>query len=181
MVEEKIVINIGSRNPVKIGAVREVISEYPFLNPFDLNSLEVSSEISEQPRGIEEIIKGAENRARNSFMICDYSIGLESGIFQTPYFKFVDMAVCSIYDGENFHYGFSEGFAVPPKLAKLINEEGLDLSQAAKKAGMTASNKIGYEKGIINILTNGRFVRADQIKSSLQMALISLENPDLYR
>ncbi|MEK6842329.1 MAG: DUF84 family protein, partial [Nanoarchaeota archaeon] len=134
----------------------------------------------EQPKGIEEIVAGAKKRAENSFMICDYSIGLESGLIQIPYFKFADFAVCSVYDGQNFHYGFSEGFVIPPNLAKLINEEGLDLSQAAKKAGMTTSEKIGNEKGVIGILTNGRYVRGDQIKSALKMALIALENPEFY-
>ena len=63
---------------------------------------------------------------------------------------------------------------------KFVKEEGLDLSQAARRVGMTDSEKIGNEKGIINILTKGRFVRGDQIKSALQMALIQLENPKWY-
>ena len=79
MSKDRIIINVGSTNPVKIDAVWETLQQYSFLNPFDLNSMEVSSEVSEQPRGIEEIVKGAKNRAKNSFMMCNYSIGLESG------------------------------------------------------------------------------------------------------
>ena len=182
MAERKIIINVGSKNPIKIGAVREVIRQYSFLNPFYFNSLEVSSGVSEQPMSLEEAVKGARKRAENSFVECDYSIGLESYLSKIPNSnKFMDKCFCEIYDGNKFYSGESEGFVIPPVLANLILEKGLDLSQAAKRAGLTGSEKIGNEKGIINILSGGRFVRADQIKSALKMALVELENPHLYR
>ncbi|MBI2043387.1 DUF84 family protein [Candidatus Pacearchaeota archaeon] len=182
MAESKIIINVGSRNPTKIEAVREVLQQYPFLNPFDLNSFEVSSGVSEQPMSREEMEIGAANRAIKSFNKCSYSIGFESGLAESFYTKrLIDSCACMIYDGKDFYEGYSEGFVIPPSLAKLINEENLDLSQVAKKAGLTNSEKIGNEKGIINILTNGRYVRGDQIKSALKMALIQLEHSEFYR
>ncbi|MEK6898105.1 MAG: inosine/xanthosine triphosphatase [Nanoarchaeota archaeon] len=182
MAESKIIINVGSINPVKVEAVRETIEGYSFLHPFEVISMNVSSEVSEQPISLREAVRGARTRAENSFIACDYSIGLESYLFQVPYSKkFMDKCVCEIYDGRDFYPGESEGFIIPPALVKLIFEKKLDLSQATRRAGLTDSKKIGNEKGIINILTHGRYVRGDQIKSSLKMALISLENLELYR
>lgn len=175
------VINVGSQNPSKIEAVREVLMDYDFLNPFRLKPMLVESGILEQPMSLEEAIEGARKRAINSFVMCNYSIGLESYLLKIPYSnKFMDKCVCEIYDGLNFYIGESEGFIVPANLVKLILEEGLDLSQATKKVGLTDNEKIGNEKGIINILSYGRFVRGDQTKKALQMALVELENP-LYR
>jgi inosine/xanthosine triphosphatase len=176
------IINIGSKNPAKVEAVRDVLEEYDFLKPFGINSFDVSSEISEQPIGLDLIVFGSRNRAKNSFSNCDYSFGLESGLLRVPYSdSFLDICSCSIYDGKNFYFGFSEAFEIPRNILKIILEENLDLSQATRKAGLTNSEKIGNEKGIINILSGGRFVRGDQIKTALRMALIGLENPNFYR
>ena len=174
-------INVGSKNPTKIEAVREVLDGYNFFNPFEINSFDVSSGISEQPIGIDSIVFGSRNRAKNSFLNCDYSVGLESGLFRHYLDSFLDICSCSIYDGKNFYSGFSEAFEIPKNIVKLILEENFDLSQATKKAGFTQSEKIGNENGIINILSGGRFVRGDQIKRSLQMALIPLENSKYYK
>jgi len=149
------IINVGSKNPVKIEAVREALLEY--YPEFKLNFFEVNSGVSEQPIGIDEIGKGAEDRARNSFISCDYSIGYESGLISYSN-KFVDFGICVIYNGQEFYHGFSQGFMVPSRLVELIREENLDLSQAAKRAGLTNSKKIGEEGGIINLLSKGRFV-----------------------
>jgi len=175
------VINIGSKNPGKIEAVREVIVNYDFLNPFTLNSISIDSRVLEQPMSLEEAIKGARNRAINSFVLCNYSIGLESYLLKIPNSnKFIDKCVCEIYDGSNFYTGESEGFIIPEKIMKFILEKGLDLSQATREIGLTNSEKIGNEGGIIGILSYDRFVRGDQTKRALQMALIELENP-FYR
>ncbi len=175
-------INIASVNPAKIEAVKEVLEDYAFLHPLDLKYLVVSSGVSEQPIGLGQISMGARFRAENSFSNCDYSIGLESGLINIPYSGlFADMCACSVYDGERHYIGFSEGFRIPDNIVKIVLEENLDLSEATKKAGLTNEEKIGNGKGIINILSGGRFLREEQIKRSLQMALIELENPGFYR
>ncbi len=174
-------INVGSKNPAKVEAVREVLESYDFLKPFEMDYFDVFSGVREQPIGIEEIVLGSKNRAKNSFINCDYSIGLESGLISPYSDSFLDVCSCSIYDGNNFYSGFSEAFEIPRYIVKMIFEENLDLSQATRKAGLTNSEKIGNEKGIINILSGGRFTRAGQIKTALKMALIPLENARLYK
>ena len=175
-------INLGSKNSAKIRAALDVFENYDFLKPFKMRYVDAVSGISEQPMGLDSIVLGSFNRAKNSFSDCDYSVGLESGLIPVPYSEFfADICSCSIYDGKTFYHGFSEAFEIPKNVMKIILEENLDLSQAAREAGLTSSGKIGNEKGIISILSSGRFVRGNQIKSALQMALIPLENPKFYK
>ncbi|MBI4116759.1 DUF84 family protein [Candidatus Pacearchaeota archaeon] len=176
-------INVGSKNPAKVEAVREVLESYDFLKPFEMNYFDVFSGVREQPIGFDEIVLGSRNRAKNSFLNCDYSIGLESGIFLLPHSgsSYFDVCSCAIYDGKDFYLGISEAFEIPKKLSDLIRDENFDLSRATRKAGLTSSEKIGNEKGIINILSGGRFTRGEQIKKSLQTALMRLENPRYYK
>ena len=110
-------INIGTKNPQKIDAVKEVLIEYPDFKDSKINGIAADSKVSEQPKSMDETITGAINRAKNCFLNCDYSIGLESGLMKVPYTKtgYMDFTACAIYDGNKIHLGFSSAFEYPIK------------------------------------------------------------------
>lgn len=175
-------VNVGSKNPVKVEAVREIIKGYGFLNPFELKAFESDSRVSEQPKSQEEMFLGAKNRAMNSFVECDYSFGIESGIFRLGnYENYFDVCFCAIYDGLNIYPGISSGFVVPKKSSDLIFSKGIDLAQAANEIGLTKNSKIGSSEGLVGIVTNGRVDRKNYTKQAITMALVSLENPHYYK
>ncbi len=97
------IINVGSTNPVKVDAVREVLSEYDEFVDAKVNAIKVSSEVREQPRSLEEMILGATNRAKNAFSNCQYSVGIESGVAKVPYTitGYMDSCICAISYGRN--------------------------------------------------------------------------------
>lgn len=177
-----IIINIGSTNPTKIKALEEAISEYDFIKPFQITNSGTDSGVSNQPKSLQEIITGAKNRARNSFIRCNYSFGIESGLMSVPETKtgYMDVCICAIYDGRNYHLGMSCAFEPPIDVVKLVIEKGMDLNQATNRAGLTESEKIGLAEGIIGLLTKNRVTRKDYTKQAIQMALIHLENPNSY-
>ena len=177
------IINVASENPVKVDAVREVIREYLFLAKAKVVSLKVSSGVSEQPRSLGETIMGARGRAENAFKKCDLSIGLESGLMHIPYAKtkYMDFCACSIYDGREHYLGFSPSFELPPKITKMVIEQGMDVNEAFYESGLTKRKKIGSLKGSIGLLTKGKVTRKDYTKIVVQMALIQLDNVELYR
>jgi len=74
-------IVVGSTNPSKIAAVREVFSTYASFEDAEIIGVNAASEVSDQPKTSAETIQGAINRANNAYnhAKCDYSIGLESG------------------------------------------------------------------------------------------------------
>ena len=176
------IINVGSKNSVKVEAAQEVFSEYFPNSNVKVNSREANSGISKQPRDLRHIAAGSMSRARNSFDSCDYSVGLESGIAEFPYSEsgFQDICVCSIFDGKIYYQGVSGGFEVPRGLIKLILNKRMDLSEATREAGFTDEIKIGAKNGIIGLLTNDKITRKIQVKQSIEMAMPRLMNPRFY-
>ncbi|HLD88694.1 MAG TPA: inosine/xanthosine triphosphatase [Candidatus Nanoarchaeia archaeon] len=175
-------ITIGSTNDVKVEAVREVIHDYDILSNAEVNGIDVNSEVSEQPKSLNETIHGAMNRAKNAFRDCNYSFGIESGLMQVPNTKtgYMDVCACVIYDGKDYHIGLSSAFEYPHEIARLVFKDGLGISQAAYRTGLTKNPKVGSAEGVIGILTRGRLPRKEYTKQAIVMALIHLENSKLY-
>ncbi len=176
------IVNIASKNPIKVGALEELIPLYDFLSGAELVSFEANSGVSEQPKSMEETVMGAVNRARKAYHHCDYSFGIESGLMKVPHTKTgnMDFCACAIYDGRENHIGFSCAFEFPIAVTRMINEEGLDASESYFRLGLTESRDIGSSEGVIGLLTRGRITRKDYTKQAIQMALIQLENRELY-
>lgn len=175
-------INVGSKNDVKVEAVREAIRDYAFLSNAEVAGIDANSEVSEQPKSVGETIRGAMNRAKSAFRDCDYSFGLEDGLMRVPNTKtdYMNICACAIYDGKNHHIGLSSAFEYPPHVTKLVFEEGLDINQAFHRVGLTKNPKVGSAEGAVGILTHGRLLRKDYTKQAVMMALIHVENSKLF-
>ena len=175
-------INVGSKNEAKLNAVKETANLYDFLSNSEINCVDVNIEVFGQPKSLNETVEGAMNRAKNSFVNCDLSIGIEAGLIQVPHTKsgFMDIQAACIYDGKNFHFGLSSAFEFPKKVMDLVLNSNLDASQAFHKLGLTDKIKIGNSEGGIGLLTKGKIIRKDLIKQALMNALIHLENPGLF-
>lgn len=175
-------INVGSKNQVKVDAVKETIQNYNFLRSSEVRGIEVLSNVTDQPKTLEETIGGAKNRAKNAFQNCNFSFGIEGGLFKVPSSKsgYMEICACVIFDGNKFHIGMSSAFEFPKKVMELILKDGLDANQAMFKAGLTQNEKIGSDIGVIGFLTKGRLVRKGLTQQAITNALIHLENPELY-
>ncbi|HEY4498836.1 MAG TPA: inosine/xanthosine triphosphatase [Candidatus Paceibacterota bacterium] len=172
------VINVGSKNKVKVGAVEEILKDYPHLAHAHIEAIAAASDVPNQPRSLDETVRGAMNRARNCYNACDFSIGLESGMMHVPHSKtgFLDVCVCAIYDGKEFHFGMSSAWEFPDKsILGYIMNDGLDINQAMLKVGLTRKKNIGSEEGAIGYFTKGRLDRKEYTKQALRTALIHLE------
>ncbi len=172
-------IKVASLNPVKIAAVEQICKEYAFLSSAKICSEEISSLVRNQPLSLEETLQGAMNRAKNGFNSCDLSFGIESGLFQVPYTKtgYMNICACVIYDGSNFYVGLSSAFECPDKATDLMVKDGFEMKQTFNKLGITTDSK---GNGVVGILTNGRVDRIEYTKQAIVMALIKLENGELY-
>ncbi len=175
-------INIGSKNPVKVNAVKETLLEYPLFSEAEVTGVGVESGVSDQPKSIQETIQGAKNRALACFNDCDYSVGHESGLIEVPETKtgFMNTDFCVIYDGKEFHVGSAPLFEYPIEAINLVIEKGLDIIQAFKHMGLDKEGDLGSKGGAISVLTNKRLDRKECTKIATRMALIHLENKDLY-
>jgi inosine/xanthosine triphosphatase len=171
-------INVASQNKSKVEAVKEILLDYPHLVHAEIISMSTESGVANQPKSLDETMQGAMNRAKGAWKDCDYSIGLESGLMHVPMSNtgYMDVCVCAIYDGKEFHFGFSSAWEFPDrKITDLMIKDGLDMSEAINKAGLTNNPKVGSEEGAIGILTKGRMDRKEYTKQALRTALIHIE------
>jgi len=170
-------INIGTKNPVKVSALQEIIKEYAHLADAEIVPCDVSSDVSDQPKSLEETIIGATNRAKNAFKDCVYSFGIESGLMSVPSTKsgLMDVCVCAIYDGSELHLGLSSAWEVPQSVTNLMINDGLNMTDAALQAGYSTNPKLGSAEGLIGIVTKGRLTRNAYTKESIRTALIHID------
>ncbi len=170
-------ICIGSKNQIKIEALREILQDYPHLKNAEIVSTDASSGVNDQPKSLEETVSGAMNRSRNSFKDCDYGFGIESGLMAVPYTKtgYMDVCVCAIFDGVEFHLGLSSAWEAPKRVTEYIIKDGFDMNEAAYRAGFTKHRKVGSAEGLVGIMTKGRLTRKAYTKEAIRTALIHLD------
>ena len=174
-------VNVGSQNKAKVWAVAEILEEYEQLKDAQVDGIAVGSGVSAQPKSLDETITGAKNRARDAYQNCAYAVGIESGLMHVPQSKsgYMDVCVCAIYDGNEYHIGLSSAWEFPDRsVTNLMVKDGLDMSEAITKAWYTKNPNIGSDEGAIGILTKGRIDRKEYTKQAVRMALIHLEKFD---
>ena len=170
-------ICVGTANSAKLDAVREILHDYPHLKDAIVVSKEVKSGVSDQPKSLDESVQGAMNRALAAFHECVYSIGIESGLMSVPSTKsgYMDVCVCAIFDGNEYHLGLSSAWEAPAQVMKHMMEDGMNMNDAAHKSGLTDNLTVGAAEGLIGIVTKGRLTRKAYTKEALRTALIHLE------
>lgn len=174
-------ITVASTNPQKIKAVSVLLPKYEMLKDAQIEGVSVPSNVSDQPKSLEETVRGAINRAKGAFIKTDYSFGIESGLIQVPYTKsgIMDVCVCAIYDGAEIHLGLSSAFEPPNKIVDLMHG-GMTMSDACFAAKLTDNPNLGSSEGLIGILTRGRMDRLAYTVQAVTTALIHLENAHLF-
>ncbi len=111
-------IAVGSLNPVKVTAAKEVFRNY-FENPY-VFGVEVDTGLFKQPIGVKSTLKGAVLRAKIACKSGDIGVGLEAGLIEAPGTKtgYLDVHFCAISKDELTSIGSSSGFEYP-KMARL--------------------------------------------------------------
>lgn len=177
-------IALGSTNQIKVQALHEVLEDCPVLGESEIFVVDVFSDISEQPLSLNETIRGAKNRARHAFEICErcaYSFGIECGLMEVTESRtgFMGLSVCCIYDGHEFYLGQSCGVELPQHIIDLVIHRGLSLEKACHESGLMSDSRSSAD-GVIGVLTKGRINRKDTVKSAILAALTQIENMELY-
>ena len=170
-------IKIGSENQVKVKALEECLEEL-LGNSVNVTGCDVDSGVNDQPQSFQETFEGAKNRARDSFSDCDISFGIEDGIFKIPETEktYMNVCVCIMYNGKDFHYGCSSIFEYPEEITDLVHSRALNISEALGAVGYTGNPNIGSAEGAIGILSEGRMVRKDYTKQAINSTLIHLKS-----
>lgn len=169
---------IGSENPVKVSALKECLQNLLPNQDVEVSGCDVESGVNEQPQSFQETIEGAKNRAFASYSPGSISFGIEDGIFKVPETEktYMNICVCVMYNGTDYHYGSSSAFEYPEEITDLVISRGLDISEALGAAGYTGNPEIGSAEGAIGILSQGRLIRKDYTKQAVNSTLIHLKS-----
>ena len=171
-------IAVGSTNPVKIGAVRAVLSK---LAPHaTVEGIAVPSTVADQPFGDEETIRGARARAiaAREQLVADLGVGLEGGVVELANGSMQTCAWAVVVDARGTSgVGGSLAMPLPPSVAAMIRD-GVELGVAMDRLVGAHGTKQG--SGAVGILTNGLVDRQRAYEILVIYALAPFLRGDLY-
>lgn len=174
----KIIIAVGSRNPVKIQAAQAGAGM--MLGAVEAIGIEVDSGVSAQPMGDEEMIAGAMQRAKAALAALpnsDYGVGLEGGCTELKEGLFAGAWCVAVNRAGVIGMASTGLFELPLRVAELVRG-GMELGHADDL--VHGRNNSKQTTGSIGILTHGKYVRAQFYTPAVMMAFIRFANKDLY-
>jgi inosine/xanthosine triphosphatase len=170
-------VRVGSTNPSKVRAVREVFSDI-FSKDFsvDVKGVEVDSGVVGEPWG-EDVLKGARNRAHAAIGDADYGVGIEAGLFDC-FGETLGVQYCVVVDKKGATtVGHGPGFRFPPRVLEDIGR-GMTVSEAMET--ITGIKDIGRKGGAVDYLTRGILARTGLTRLAVLMAMVPRIRKDLY-
>src|SRR5205823_16267 len=110
---------VGSGNPVKVRAVREVFRALGL--PARVRGVRVPTDVSDQPFD-HEAVRGAINRAKAAIREGDLGVGIEAGLVWSPVLSdYFDVQYCAVVDRSGrLTVGHGPGFAYPAKVLEKV-------------------------------------------------------------
>jgi len=174
-------ILVGSANPVKIAAVRDVFESY--FNGAEVEGIETPSGVPAQPIG-EDTFNGAQNRAGALIPLnaerelgADFCVGLEGGIAQYHSRWFAFGAICIADAASRLGFGVSPLFELPPGVVDDLLG-GSELGHVMDR--LAGEHNTKQRGGAVGILTGGRITRRELYAQGVAMALIPFLNEEMY-
>jgi len=169
-------VSVGSGNPVKVRAVREVFRGLGL--PARVRGVRVPTEVSDQPFD-HEAVRGAVNRAKAALREGDLGVGIEAGLVWSPVLSdYFDVQYCAVVDRSGrLTVGHGPGFAYPAKVLEKV-KAGSTVGEAMDR--LTGIRGIGSKRGAIGHLTEGRLDRRRLTESAVLMAMVPRIRRDLY-
>jgi inosine/xanthosine triphosphatase len=190
----KIFVAVGSTRRPKLNAVREALAAIaPKLdgNPqFEIVALEVPSGVRHTPLSREETMAGARGRVEEMVRIgsrtkepWEYFVGLEGGLDiianENRRLVFLENWVYVTDGSERGAYGQSGAVSIPEPLARLVVDQGIELSRAIDE--FAGGNGIRDSRGAWGVLTCDLITRQDAFRVAIINAFAPFFNREMYR
>ena len=171
---------IGSKNPVKIHAVKEAFQLMLPNEEFDFMGFAAESGVADQPMTDEETKRGAKGRIedmKSKMPGADYYAAIEGGIDEHGGAAFTYGAVH--IENKNGLVGKSTTAEVqiPRKSYELV-KSGMELGHANDEVFGSENSK--HSSGMTGLLTHGVLERTEFYKQAIILALVPFKNKELY-
>ena len=169
-----LVVHVGSVNPVKIEAVRNVFSKY--FPELEVEGFVTSTSVPDEPWE-DDVKRGAKERAWEVMQNADIGVGIEAGLFRRED-GIYDVQYCAILDKMGrYTFGTGPGFRYPPMIEpELMKGSTVGEVFAEKIIGENP----GRQGGAIGYLTNGVLKRQELTESAVLAAMVPRINKGLY-
>jgi inosine/xanthosine triphosphatase len=173
-------VAVGSTNPVKIAAVRAVLT--PLAPQVRVEALAADSTVAAQPWGDEETIHGARARAlaARQALSAELGVGIEGGVVDsggTLRTCAWAVVVARLGAADVVSVGGSLAMPLPPAVAAAVRR-GAELGEAVDRLTRTADTKRG--RGAVGVLTGGLIDRQRAYEVILTYALAPLLTPEYW-
>ena len=174
-------IAVGSTNPTKVKAVENVMRR--IYGDVEVFGVEVESGVSGQPVGLEEIVRGAVNRAKRALEKtgADFGVGIEAGIYPFPgtLTGYLDIQVCAVASPDGvITIGHGPGFEYPPVVIEKVLNDGVEVGIAMGE--LVDDLELKKKIGAIGVLSKGLLPRTELNEIAVLMAMIPRLNRELY-
>ncbi|WP_209123908.1 DUF84 family protein [Alkalihalobacillus sp. BA299] len=159
-----VIYAVGSTNPTKISAVRNVIKE----ENKKIIGMKVSSNVSEQPFSDEETMEGAITRAKGCLVDEKVAVGfgLEGGVLETK----AGLMLCNwgaLVDREGeIIVASGAKIVLPEELASQVRE-GKELGEVID--GFAHEKDVRKKGGTVGVLTNGWISRSEMFEHIVRL------------
>jgi inosine/xanthosine triphosphatase len=172
------IVAVGSTNPTKIQPVLDVFSHH--FKKVIVKGVSVKSGVSDQPMDIDEMYKGALNRAQNALKAVKgaaYGVGIEGGLHKHSFGWFEHSIVVIVNKKGQIGVGASGGLVLPEIIMSSIHK-GKNLEEAMDAHFKT--EKIGEGIGMFGIFTKGVVTRSEGVRHGVAFALGRFLHEDVY-
>jgi inosine/xanthosine triphosphatase len=170
---------VGSKNPVKIGCVREAFSQ-AFGIVCQVEGVDAHSAIPAQPRSESETLLGAKNRASHAKTLvpeADYWVGIEGGVDEDSQGMYAFAWIYVMHRSGKGGQSKTGTFYLPPQVVALI-QDGMELGHADDLVFQAQNSK--QKGGSVGLLTQGLITREAYYQQAMVLALIPFLNELLY-
>ena len=178
-------VAVGSKNPVKLAAVRQAFFRAFPDRPLVCVGHDVPSGVSDQPWGRDETLKGAIQRAHGALLAetgADYAVGIEGGVVEAPG-GLRSVAYVAIRRGRDVRLSVEHtaSFALPPRVERLVRgqEPGhgkLELGAACDLVFHETNSK--QRGGTVGAVTRGLLDRTAYYEHAIVCALAPFLHDD---
>ena len=183
-------IAVGSTRRPKVEAVAAVFGRLaPRFGTTPENLIffaeDAASGVDETPRSLDELMKGARNRARalrhllnQKQQTADFYVGLEGGLWSAEGSVFLQ-SWAFVSNGIREAFGSSGVISVPENIADAVLNTRRSLGDVINRVAQ--EEDVRSRQGTWGVLTQGLLTRQDSFELALLSALAPFYNQELYR
>ena len=170
-------VAVGSKNPVKVMAVKEAFRSA--FGDCEIIEVSVSSGVSDMPMSFTESIKGAKTRAKKAIeeVNADFGVGLEAGFIDTEIGTFLVGLVAIVDNNNQWGIGKGAGLLMPERVVEEV-KKGKELGDVMDKIRGIENTK--QKDGAVGYFTKNLVPRQQSFEIPIIYALSRFIRKELF-